>query len=70
MSKTQKPKTETKSSVTAVTYSIHQKDSGYYIIRHKITNGEVTESTQVSEPDVLIITMSNLEKFVRKQFGI
>lgn len=59
-----------KLATETISYSIARKDSGYCITKHKILDGKVTSSIQVTEPDVLTITMANLERIVRKQHGL
>lgn len=64
------PKVETPVVATSTSFSVSRKDSGYYITKHTITNGYVSDSTQVSEPDVLIICMAHLERLFRKELGL
>ena len=59
-----------KESTIVHTYSVARKDSGYYITRHTIKDNKVIESVQVSEPDVLVITMATLERLIRKELGL
>ena len=51
-------------------YSISRKDSGYFIIQNTIQDNVVIKSKQVSEPDVLVICIANLERLIRKDLGL
>ena len=67
-------KTATKTTVqvtpTLYAYSIARKDSGYYITKHTLQDNQVVSSIKMSEPDMLMICMSTLEKLVRKENGL
>lgn len=63
-------KEQPKTSPVIYSYSVARKDSGYYITKHSIQDSKVIKTEQVSEPDVLVICMANLEKFVRKDHGL
>jgi hypothetical protein len=65
MSKSQVPK-----QTSTVSFSISRKDSGYYITKHIIQDGKVVSSHQATEPDVLVITISSLERLIRKAQGL
>lgn len=51
-------------------YTISRLNSGYFITRFTIEDSKVVNSEKVSEPDVLTICMSTLEKIIRKENGI
>ena len=67
MNKSKLPVTE---SPLENAYQIIKKDSGYYIIRQSYSNNRIVASQKMTEPDVLSITMSNLEKIIRREFGL
>lgn len=56
--------------ITLQTFSVGRKDSGYCITRHTIEDGVLTESKQITEPDVLRITIAHLETITRKSMGL
>ena len=61
---------KTKTSQITCSYSVSRKDSGYFITKHSIQDDKVIKSEKMSEPDVLVICMSTLEKLVRKENGL
>jgi hypothetical protein len=62
--------TEPEAEVLQVdSYSIARKGSGYYILKH-VAIGRNTITTQVSEPNMLVITLSVLAQKIRKDLGV
>ena len=51
-------------------FSVSRKDSGYFVTKHTLQDGKVISSEKVSEPDVLVICISTLEKLIRKDQGL
>ena len=56
-------------SIEVISYSLARKDSGYYILKHVIDGAKITTS-QVSEPNMLVITLSVLAQKLRKDLGV
>lgn len=61
------PKEEEAENLGFNTYRIQRKDSGYFILKYNIFENQVIAEEIMTEPDILLICMANLEKLIRKE---
>ena len=50
-----------------VGYQVKRENGGYCLYRLTIQNKKVIAKAKASEPDVLVITMTHLERMIRKE---
>ena len=53
-----------------VAYQVKREDGGYCLYQLGIQNNKVMTKSKISEPDMLVITISHLERAIRRENGI
>lgn len=51
-------------------YQIKRDGSGYCLYKIQVQGTKVISRSKISEEDVLLITVSHLEKAIRKDYGL